>query len=300
MPRSRLDAAHRYVGWLRRRTAWIYGAAAAALALSIYLIVFHLPLYADFAALLPPDAPAVRDLHRLEARVHDKDTALVLIDAAEPATGAAATTMMAARIRALPAELVTRVEDDDAATRGFIRDHQQLFVPLADLEAARDALAGRIERAKLEANPLYVDLDDPDPAAAATDERLKELRERRREAAARLDRSSNVSADGRLHLVVVRTGFEKTDVDFHYVLAVIPRNPIFPAIHAAIAEWLVQQRHITLNWRGRKGTAGEAYAAHKAIYEAIAAHDPALAEKAMRDHLAHVASVFWEAMESDE
>lgn len=93
--------------------------------------------------------------------------------------------------------------------------------------------------------------------------------------------------------------FEKTDVAFHYVLAIIPRNPIFPAIHAAIVEWLVQQRHITLNWRGRKGTAGKAYEAHKAIYEAIAARDPDRAEKAMRDHLAHVASVFWEAMESE-
>jgi len=93
--------------------------------------------------------------------------------------------------------------------------------------------------------------------------------------------------------------FEKTDVAFHYVLAVIPRNPIFPAIHAAIAEWLVQQRHITLNWRGRKGTAEQAYQAHKAIYEAIAARDPERAEKAMRGHLAHVASVFWEAMEYD-
>jgi GntR family transcriptional repressor for pyruvate dehydrogenase complex len=93
--------------------------------------------------------------------------------------------------------------------------------------------------------------------------------------------------------------FEQTDVAFHYVLAVIPRNPIFPAIHAAIAEWLVQQRHITINWRGRKGTAERAYAAHKAIYEAIAARDPDRAERAMRDHLAHVASVFWEAMESD-
>ena len=93
--------------------------------------------------------------------------------------------------------------------------------------------------------------------------------------------------------------FEKTDVAFHYVLAVIPRNPIFPAIHAAIVEWLVQQRHITLNWRGRKGTAEQAYGAHRAIYEAIAARDPERAEKAMRDHLAHVESVFWEAMESD-
>ncbi|MGE0004646.1 MAG: transcriptional regulator NanR [Parvibaculaceae bacterium] len=92
--------------------------------------------------------------------------------------------------------------------------------------------------------------------------------------------------------------FEKTDVAFHYVLAVIPRNPIFPAIHAAIAEWLVQQRHITLNWRGRKGTAEQAYEAHRAIFEAVAARDPERAEQAMRDHLAHVASVFWEAMES--
>jgi GntR family transcriptional repressor for pyruvate dehydrogenase complex len=93
--------------------------------------------------------------------------------------------------------------------------------------------------------------------------------------------------------------FERTDVAFHYVLAVIPRNPIFTAIHAAIVEWLVQQRHITLNWRGRKGTAETAYAAHRAIHDAIAGRDPDRAERAMRDHLAHVASVFWEAMEFD-
>src|SRR5205807_468320 len=68
--------------------------------------------------------------------------------------------------------------------------------------------------------------------------------------------------------------FERTDVAFHYVLAVIPKNPIFPAIHAAIAEWLVQQRHVTLNWQGRNGTAQEAYDAHAAIYDAVAAHDP--------------------------
>src|SRR3954470_21532962 len=40
--------------------------------------------------------------------------------------------------------------------------------------------------------------------------------------------------------------FERTDVAFHYVLAVIPKNPIFTAFHSAIAEWLVEQRHVTL------------------------------------------------------
>ena len=40
--------------------------------------------------------------------------------------------------------------------------------------------------------------------------------------------------------------FERTDVDFHFVLAVMMRNAIFTAIHAALAEWLLEQRRTTL------------------------------------------------------
>ena len=32
--------------------------------------------------------------------------------------------------------------------------------------------------------------------------------------------------------------FERTDVTFHYVLAEIPRNPVFVAIHEAVVGWL--------------------------------------------------------------
>jgi DNA-binding FadR family transcriptional regulator len=91
------------------------------------------------------------------------------------------------------------------------------------------------------------------------------------------------------------TKFEKTDDDFHYVLAVIPKNPIFRTLHAAFVEWLVEQRHVTLNWPGRKDTAQSAYEAHAAIYKAIAAKDPDQAESAMRKHLEEIASVYWEA-----
>jgi GntR family transcriptional repressor for pyruvate dehydrogenase complex len=79
--------------------------------------------------------------------------------------------------------------------------------------------------------------------------------------------------------------FQKTDVAFHYVLAVISHSSIFLAIHAAFAEWLLEQRKTTL-------AAGEdrlAYEAHRAIYKAVAAHDPDKAEQAMRRHLNHVA-----------
>ena len=88
-----------------------------------------------------------------------------------------------------------------------MRAHRHLFVPLADLEAARDALARRIKAAKLAANPLYVDLDDDAPDADRDKQQLDELRAKRRDAEARLDRSSNVSADGKIAMIQIRTAF---------------------------------------------------------------------------------------------
>ena len=87
--------------------------------------------------------------------------------------------------------------------------------------------------------------------------------------------------------------FERTDVTFHYVLAVIPKNPIFTAIHAALAEWLLEQRQMTL----APGEDLIAYKAHKAIFDAVAARDPDRAEKAMRAHLAYVARRYTDAVE---
>ena len=79
--------------------------------------------------------------------------------------------------------------------------------------------------------------------------------------------------------------FQRTDVDFHYVLAVIPRNPIFTAIHAALAEWLLEQRQTTL----APGEDVVAYEAHRSIFDAVAARDADRAEQAMRAHLDYVA-----------
>ncbi len=78
--------------------------------------------------------------------------------------------------------------------------------------------------------------------------------------------------------------FERTDVDFHYVLAVIPRNPMFTAIHAALAEWLLEQRQTTL----APGEDKVAYEAHRVIFEAVASRHPDRAEAAMRAHLDYV------------
>lgn len=86
--------------------------------------------------------------------------------------------------------------------------------------------------------------------------------------------------------------FQRTDVGFHYVLAVIPRNPIFTAIHDALAEWLLEQRRTTL----APGEDIKAYEAHRKIFEAVAAGDPERAEAAMREHLDHVARRYHEVV----
>jgi GntR family transcriptional repressor for pyruvate dehydrogenase complex len=83
--------------------------------------------------------------------------------------------------------------------------------------------------------------------------------------------------------------FGETDIAFHYALAVIPDNPIFAAIHAAIIEWLREQRQVTLSNPGQNR---RAYEAHAAIYEAIAAHDADEAERQMRGHLDQVAKLY--------
>lgn len=87
--------------------------------------------------------------------------------------------------------------------------------------------------------------------------------------------------------------FERTDVAFHYVLAVIPQNPIFTAIHAALAEWLLEQRQTTL----APGQDRIAYESHRRIFEAVAARDPDRSERSMRDHLQYVAARYTSVVE---
>ena len=205
----------RYVEWMKRRALAIIAAHVVVLVGAIYLIAFHLPLYADFSYLLPQDAPAVRDLRRLEARVAGGDLVLVIVQAPTAELRAATVTDLVHRAAALDGTLVEAVESDDAEIRDFLRARRHLFVPYADLVKAREALAARIHTAKLKANPLYIELDDaatPEAAAATERERksLDDLRAKRNEAEARLAKSGNVSADGLSALVTVRAPFRAT------------------------------------------------------------------------------------------
>jgi len=84
--------------------------------------------------------------------------------------------------------------------------------------------------------------------------------------------------------------FERTDVEFHYELALVSGNPIFSSLHQATVGWLQQQRTATLL---QPGALRAAYRFHAAVYEAIAAHDPDAAEARMKAHLLAVERLYW-------
>jgi len=86
--------------------------------------------------------------------------------------------------------------------------------------------------------------------------------------------------------------FERTDVEFHFELAIASGNPIFTALHQATVGWLSQQRAISLR---QPGALKAAYRYHVRIFEAIADRDVDAAESAMRSHLLSVERYFWRA-----
>ncbi|HTR54677.1 MAG TPA: MMPL family transporter [Kofleriaceae bacterium] len=172
-----MSASARYVAWVERRGRAIVAVSAVLVAVSAYLAVFHLPVRADLSDLLPSDVPAIRDLRRLEARLATEDTDAAIVIACDPAERAAAADELAAEIARIEPRLVARVDHDDRATREFIRAHELLYVPVAELQAI-----------------------------AAPSARF-ELRAKQLAAEAKLARSRYVSADGTAQVIVVDTAF---------------------------------------------------------------------------------------------
>ena len=84
--------------------------------------------------------------------------------------------------------------------------------------------------------------------------------------------------------------FESTDVAFHYELALAAGNPIFSSLHQATVGWLTQQRTISLM---QPGALRSAFRFHQRVFDAITAHDPDAAERAMHEHLTTVELYYW-------
>jgi len=89
-----------------------------------------------------------------------------------------------------------------------------------------------------------------------------------------------------------RVEFIRTDVAFHYEIAAITSNPIFTMVHETVVDWLVDQRTTTYHMPDADTFSVRD---HTAIYEAIAAHDPARAFHEMASHIQLIGQLYRES-----
>ncbi len=210
--------AHSYVQWIDRHKYLVLG-LSLVLALVSGVVASGLPLRSEFSNLLPPDRQSVRDLNLLKERIRTFGTVFVVVDGETAEASAKAADLVRPKLRALDKDLISRVLDDDADTRAYFWKNRFLFVSLEDLEEAVAALDTEIHDAKLDANPLFIDLDDEDEDKNEQEAAESGKRSKSDELIARLDKAeaefkgdgAYVSPDGRVHLFILRTSAPSTD-----------------------------------------------------------------------------------------
>jgi uncharacterized protein len=201
--------ARRYASWIEHRR-WAIIAGSLVFAALATFAASQLRIFADFSYLLPQNVRSVTDLRAIGKRARVLGTAMVAVQASDPAIRERAAVLLRDKIARL--SLVSSVTFDDHARREYAWQHRWLFADLSDLQRSRAAIEAKIRQAKLEANPLFVGLDD-EPATHPPDA-ADELRDRLRKAEADVaDRGELISSDGKLQMMIIRTAFSSGEVE---------------------------------------------------------------------------------------
>lgn len=252
----------RYAAWIDRRSGLLL-LASLVLTLCCAYLTLHLPVRADFANLLPPDKQSVRDLRAIQKRASAFGTVFLVVYDTNRETRAQATAALTARLRTLDPSLVANVTADDSAARQFFWHNRFLFVDLADLRDARDALKSSLNKARLDANPLYIDLeDDLDDGATGgemDDDRIEALKKRFDDAERDAKSAKGfVSVKGSLQLIIIRSTFHASS---------IPKASIVMAgVERAIDETLAEFPTIRI---GTSGDVATTLGEHRSIMKGM-------------------------------
>ncbi|HEY2031417.1 MAG TPA: MMPL family transporter [Myxococcales bacterium] len=155
---------------------WRFLLGALVLTAIAVKLASGLEIRSSFAELLPEDVPSVREIKELIKRVGGDGTILVVVQSLDGPQGLkqceALGDELAKEILALGPQQIRSVQSSMGKVRAWYENHWPLFLPLGELEKARDAVKAEIQKQKAKANPLALDEDD---AQAKTDEKPPEL-----------------------------------------------------------------------------------------------------------------------------
>ena len=146
---------------------------AAALLLSGFSIwrASHLEVRSDLQELLPSNLPSVQQVNEMLRRVGGDGTILVDIESLDGASGLknaeSFAPVLAKEFLALGPGTIRAVDENVAPIRSWYEEHWPLFLSVDELKKARDQVSEEMKKQKLKANPLFVGLDDEEPAVDA-------------------------------------------------------------------------------------------------------------------------------------
>ena len=201
---------------VKRYATWIDRHAIAVLLVSVVVAVVggmlaaRLPLQSDLTSLLPSSQSSVRELKAIQKRARPFGTVQIVIESQDAARAAAASDVLANRITStVDPALIAQFSRDDGPRDRYAWANRFLFADYQDLVDAKAALEERIRNAKLEANPLYIALDDDDKAAT---DRLSELEKKLDDLEQRATHPpARESKDGRMRVFAIQTTFSASE-----------------------------------------------------------------------------------------
>ncbi|MCC7263800.1 MAG: MMPL family transporter [Candidatus Latescibacteria bacterium] len=126
----------------------------------------QLRIQTDFAGLLPKDYISVRELNRIKERVGGISPLIIVVTADDLSQAARFVEVLADTLEHNPlvTAVVSRRQDQE-----FYRRNRLLYMDRADLAEVHRRLAEYLDEEKLRHSPLYVALDDEEPALDFSD-----------------------------------------------------------------------------------------------------------------------------------
>ncbi len=192
---------------------------------AVLAVQYFRDVHAGLQELLPDDAPSVRALQEIHARVGGVANLFVIARSPDPAVNRRFVTELAARLRARRVPQARSIQDGVRDERRWIQDHAALLLPSARFEPLMADVETAVRRSHDAANPFFVDLGDETPAQAW--DRITAALERESQATDRFPNGYLETPDGRT--VVLGIALRGSEVDIE------PSEALLGAVRAEVS-----------------------------------------------------------------
>lgn len=127
------------------RAPWLVIALVAATLVPSIWLARSLELRSSLSELLPDDKPSVLELQRVKDRLEGMSTLVLVAEAEDPALLREFVDAVAPRLRGLPREWVSGVDDGPREAQAFFDLHKHLYAELSEIEKLHEDVTARYD-----------------------------------------------------------------------------------------------------------------------------------------------------------